>query len=180
MQGRDDAHHRGDENQDQDVHPVPLPLLGPLGVDHELLHLRACELRQAVGHERAAHRGDEDAERQLQRPRCGGDLLEHVEEASDGRVEDHGHGARPSDRALDAREVVEAVVVHHERPHAALTGEVEPLPHIRLRHLPADEEREVATYGDGRPLPSYGEPGRVRQDRRREPDDQGRLREEPL
>mmetsp|Transcript_5906 Transcript_5906/g.18270 ORF Transcript_5906/g.18270 Transcript_5906/m.18270 type:complete len:232 (-) Transcript_5906:300-995(-) len=136
-------------------------------VDDEGLRAGAAEVQQGARDQRADGGRGEGAEGDLQRPRDSRDLLEHVDDAADGRVEEHGHAAGPAHRADDALRVREALLVDEQRRGAARAGglHVYPLPHVGQGQDVSDEEGEVAPHGDGGALAAHGVASGVREDR---------------
>mmetsp|Transcript_41925 Transcript_41925/g.130575 ORF Transcript_41925/g.130575 Transcript_41925/m.130575 type:complete len:234 (-) Transcript_41925:350-1051(-) len=148
------AQDDGDQHEARHVPPCPHVLpCAPL-VEHESLEACAAEVEQAVRRHGARHGAGKGAEGQLQRPRGHRDLLEHVEDAADRRVEDRRHSACSTDRARHPLRVRQALLVDHPRRRAAGAGaaHVHPLLHERLRDRLGDQVGQVATHGDGGPL----------------------------
>mmetsp|Transcript_53749 Transcript_53749/g.141712 ORF Transcript_53749/g.141712 Transcript_53749/m.141712 type:complete len:249 (-) Transcript_53749:325-1071(-) len=160
------AQHAGDEHEDRQVPPVPgVQLRAPLE-DDERLGVGAAEIQHATRQHPAGDGPDKGAEGQLQRPTDGRHLLEHVENASYRRVEDHAHAARAAYGAGDPLRGREALLVDHEGRSPATGSFIVAWarcvdearcwvdPHLCVGHCQTvrDEESQVAAHRHSRPF----------------------------
>mmetsp|Transcript_54687 Transcript_54687/g.140792 ORF Transcript_54687/g.140792 Transcript_54687/m.140792 type:complete len:216 (-) Transcript_54687:527-1174(-) len=157
MEGAEGAHEDG--HQHEEGHVTPAPMLRntvPL-INHEGFGVGAAEVQQGAGDECADRCARKGPEGHLQRPRVGGDLLEHVDDATNRRVKEHRHAAGAAHSADHPLRNHEPLLIDQQRRGAtrALCVHSNPLPHIRKSYRIGEEIGEVAAHGDGRALTAH-------------------------
>mmetsp|Transcript_50895 Transcript_50895/g.142432 ORF Transcript_50895/g.142432 Transcript_50895/m.142432 type:complete len:466 (-) Transcript_50895:430-1827(-) len=168
------ADEGGEDDEKRNVLPTPrLRFWVPLE-DHEGLRCGPTQIQQCSRQERADGCARESTNCDLQWPRSRCDLLEHVQNATDRRIEEHRHSTCTANRADDALGVSEALLVDHLRRTAARAKriDVHPATDVGEREAVGYEEGEIAAHCYCRSLPTNRKARCVREDSRGSPEGQ--------